>query len=146
MSRKLPLQHSVETEISLPAKGDGVNVAFDETVHCVAAEPRETIIRASVTENGQMIAYETAVLGRFRHGYRILQLRGPLGTRIELCYLLIQVTFGEELNKWATPRQVRQLTPKRWAARTPFTQFGSVGFSHYITTTHDFPPCHSYAR
>ena len=60
----------------------------------------------SVTDGGQEVAYETAVLGRLRHGYRVIQLRSLQGTRIELCYLLVRVSFGEELNLWPTSRQV----------------------------------------
>ena len=76
-------------------------MAAGETVHCVAAEPHATFLRVSVTERrdragvsnllgegwrdaGQEVAYTIAVLGRLRRGYRVLQLRGLLGTRIEL--------------------------------------------------------------
>ena len=109
MSKSLPLPASVETESAIPAvKGNGMNAAFDQTVHCIAAEPDATLFRVSVSDgSGQEVAYETAVLGRLRRGYRILQLRSPLGTRIELCYLFVKISFGSVPNLWATPRQVR---------------------------------------
>ena len=109
MSKSLPLPASVETESAIPAvKGNGMNAAFDQTVHCIAAEPDATLFRVSVSDgSGQEVAYETAVLGRLRRGYRILQLRSPLGTRIELCYLFVKISFGSEPNEWANPRQVR---------------------------------------
>ena len=83
-----------------------MNPTFGKQVHCVAAEPHATFLRVSVKDGGQEVAYETAVLGRLRGGYRVFQLRGPLGTRIELCYLFVRVTFGTEPNRWGTPRQV----------------------------------------
>ena len=119
MSKSLPLPASVETESAIPAvKGNGMNAAFDQTVHCIAAEPDATLFRVSVSDgSGQEVAYEKAVLGRLRRGYRILQLRGPLGTRIGLCCLFVKISFGSEPNEWANPRQVRshlaQLTELR---------------------------------
>ena len=83
-----------------------MNAPFAETVHCVAAEPHATFLRISVADSGQEVAYETAVLGRLRPGYRVLQMRGLLGTRIELCYLFVRISFGSEPNLWPTPRQV----------------------------------------
>ena len=58
-------------------------------------------------DNEQEVAYETAVLGRLRRGYRVFQLRCELGTRIEQCYLLVKISFGSEPNQWPTPRQVQ---------------------------------------
>ena len=81
--------------------------ADDAIVHCVAAEPETTIVRVSVTDHGQEVAYETAILSRLRNGYRVLQLRGLLGTRIELCLLLIRVTVGSHRNLWNSSRQMR---------------------------------------
>ena len=109
MSKSLPLPASVETESAIPAvKGNGMNAAFDQTVHCIAAEPDATLFRVSVSDgSGQEVAYEKAVLGRLRRGYRILQLRSPLGTRIELCYLFVKISFGSEPNLWATPWHIR---------------------------------------
>jgi len=112
ISKTLPLPQSVETETVIPeVAGNGMNAAYGESVHqnihCVAAEPHATIVRVSVTDGGQEVAYETAVLGRLRGGYRVLQMRSVLGTRIELCYLFIKISFGSEPNLWATPRQLR---------------------------------------
>ena len=109
VSDLLPLPQRVETEYATSAvEGNGMNAPFDQTVHCVAAEPSATFLRVSVLDsNRQVVAYETAVLGRLRRGYRILQLRSALGTRIELCHLLVKISFGRVPNLWATPRQVR---------------------------------------
>mmetsp|Transcript_70930 Transcript_70930/g.194498 ORF Transcript_70930/g.194498 Transcript_70930/m.194498 type:complete len:283 (-) Transcript_70930:28-876(-) len=89
------------------AKGNGLNVNINEVLHFVAAEPHATFVRVSVIEGKQELAYESAVLGRLRGGYRIFQLRSCFGTRIELCYLFAKISFGTEINKWATTRQLR---------------------------------------
>jgi hypothetical protein len=60
-----------------------------------------------VNDRGQEVAFETIVLGRLRGGYRVVQLRGPLGTSIELCYLFVQIRFAKELNVFQSPRQVQ---------------------------------------
>ena len=70
-------------------------------VHCLAAEPHETFLRVAVEdEDDDEVAFETAVLGRLRPGYRVLQLRSRLGTRIELCYLFVRISRGEEDHQW----------------------------------------------
>eukprot|EP00966_Prymnesium_polylepis_P128611 2974764-Prymnesium_polylepis.1 len=61
----------VEASISVPAvNGTGMNAAFDKTVHCIAAEPCATIVRVAVTDDGKEVAFETAILGQLRNGYR----------------------------------------------------------------------------
>ena len=108
MGSTLPLPQTPETELTTPAvESNGMNAAFGETIHCVAAEPHATFLRVSVIDGGQDVAYETAVLGRLRPGYRVFQLRGMLGTRIELCYLFVRISFGSEPNLWPTARQLR---------------------------------------
>ena len=108
MSDSLPLPQNIETElVTPPVESNGLNAFFGKEVHCIAAEPHATFLRVAILDNGQEVAYETAVLGRLRRGYRILQLRCPLGTRIELCHLFVRISFGSENNEWATPRQVR---------------------------------------
>jgi len=108
VSGHLPMPTNVETEIIVRAKGDdGINAPFGAKVHCVAAEPHATFIRVGVTDGDHEVAYEVAVLGRLRGGYRVLRLRHALGTRIELAYLLVRVCFGSELNIWLTVRQMR---------------------------------------
>jgi len=82
-----------------------MNAVFGTEVHCVAAEPRATFVRVGVTEGKQEVAYAVSVLGRLRGGYRVLQLRSVLGTRIELAYLFVRISFGAVRNRWATPRQ-----------------------------------------
>ena len=39
-------------------------------MHCLAAEPRETLLRVGVWDHGTLVAYETLVLGALRAGYR----------------------------------------------------------------------------
>jgi hypothetical protein len=87
-----------------------MNVDFGDnlTVHCVAAEPYATLLRVACNDLGQEVAFETIVLGKLQHGYRVLQMRSMLGTRIELCYLFVHVNIGSpQQNRWPTPRQVR---------------------------------------
>ena len=104
----LPLQEPTATETSTAAvvEGNGMNAALRDTIHCVAGEPDATFLRVTVTDNGRDIAFESAVLGRLRRGYRVFQLRGPLGTRIELCYLFARISVGSETNLWPSSRQV----------------------------------------
>ena len=78
---------------------------YKRTVHCAAAEPLATFLRVMVVEDGQELAYTTAVLGRLRRGYRVFQLRSMLGTRIELAYILVRITFDSEPNLWISARQ-----------------------------------------
>ena len=64
---------------------NGLNVHFNQKMHCLASEPHSTLLRIVVNDDGDKVAYETAVLGRLRPGYRVFRLRSMLGTRIELC-------------------------------------------------------------
>ena len=97
----------METDICLPEGDNGMNVSFGKAVHCVAGEPNGTFVRVGIVDRGQEVAYETFVAGQLRHGYRIFQLRGALGTRIELCHLLVRISFGTETNRWPSEREVR---------------------------------------
>jgi hypothetical protein len=107
----LPLPEITETEISVSPEDNGMNAAYGgDTIHCCAAEPHATFLRVGVVEAGLEIAYEIAVLGRLHHGYRILRLRNLLGTRIELCYLFVKITFASDPNLWASPRQVVEIS------------------------------------
>ena len=86
---------------------NGLNPAFADSsrdVHCLAAEPNYTLLRISVADDGQEVAYETAVLGTLRTGIRCFELRSAkYGTRIELCTLLVEVlSIGEEPYEAAT--------------------------------------------
>jgi len=80
------------------SSGDGLNSAFGQTVQFIVAEPNTTFLRFSVTDSGHEVAYQVYVLSRLRSGYRAVQLRGPLGTRIELCYLFIRLKFEDTPN------------------------------------------------
>jgi len=108
VSKVLPLPQNVDVEASTSTvDGNGMNAAFCEQVHLTAAEPHATFVRVAVIDAGLEVAYETAVLGRLRHGYRVFMLRSPLGTRIELCSIFVKISFGILPQLWATPRQVR---------------------------------------
>jgi len=108
VSKTLPLpQRNEQTELVLPSHDNGLYAPFDETIHCVAAEPHATFLRVSVSDRGQSVGFETVVLGRLRCGYRVFQLRSASGTRIELCFLFVHISFGSEQNLWVPPRQVQ---------------------------------------
>jgi hypothetical protein len=80
----------IRSEVSIAPKANGgMSAAIGATVHCVAVEPHATFVRVSIQDNGQEVAYETAVLGRLRFGYRVFLLRSSFGTRIELAYLFV---------------------------------------------------------
>ena len=86
----LPLNDTIRTKHStVSASSNGLNPQFDHTMHCLAAEPGQTFLRVAVVDHGREVAYETAVVGRLRSGYRVFQLRDHLGTRIDLCYLFV---------------------------------------------------------
>jgi len=121
VSETLPLPQNVGTQVQTVAvESNGLNAVYRQRIHCIAAEPDAAFVHVSVTDGDREVAFETAVLGRLRHGYRVLQLRGMLGTRIELCYLFVKVSFGTEHNFWATPRQ--QETQLREQERQLFGQ------------------------
>jgi len=111
ISDTLPLRSRAETEIAtVAADQNGLQANVGQQIHCVAAEPHTTFLHVSVSNGGQAeVAYEIVVLGRLRHGYRVLSLRNLLGTRIELAYLLIRVNFGTEQNLWSTSRHLRMI-------------------------------------
>jgi hypothetical protein len=75
ISQSLPLPAIVETDLTLAPKDSGMCAAFDTTIYCVAAEPHATFFRVGVAYGRHEVAYESAVLGRLRSGYRVLQLR-----------------------------------------------------------------------
>ena len=95
----------------------GFNACFaDELpVHCLAAEPRETLLRVGVWDHGTLVAYDTLVLGALRAGHRCIQLRSRLGTRLELCHLLVHVALGEEVNTGASSVELREELQKEKA-------------------------------
>jgi len=106
ISNTLPLPAIGETRVAISPRDNGMNATFGgEEVHCVAAEPNAVFLRLGVMDGRQEVACDTVVLGRLRPGYRTLQLRSSLGTRIELAYLLVHVSFSRETHIWATPKQ-----------------------------------------
>jgi len=111
VSTVLPLPRTMQTQTTTRAvKANGMNAPIGTTVYCVAAEPHATFVRIAVSDGRRgEVAYETAVLGRLRSGYRVLQLRSLLGTRIECCFLFVNVSLVAEPNSWITPRHARML-------------------------------------
>ena len=108
VSRTLPVR-KIETELATrTVHKEGMNAVFGETVHCLAAEPHAVFFRVGVIDDwdDKEVAYEATLLGRLRRGYRIIQLRGTHGTRIELCYLFVHIACSRQKNLWPTARQV----------------------------------------
>jgi len=108
--KPIPPQSSPTELVVRSVKGSGLNAALGVTAHCIATEPDATFVRVSVVEGEHEVAYDVAVLGRLRCGYRIFMLRSLLGTRIELAYLFVHISVGTEANHFATPRQLRITT------------------------------------
>ena len=108
ISGKLPAPLSAEAEFNVPGvKDNGMNATFGVTAHCIAAEPHATVLRVGVAD-GNEVAFEVLVLARARPGYRVLQLRSALGTRIEICYLFVRINIdNSQPNMWATARELR---------------------------------------
>ena len=116
VSDVLPLPQNVTSELVLQPEievSSGLNAAFNKRAHCVAAEPQHTFLRFDVIDCGREVAFETAVLGRLQRGYRVFQMRGAHGTRIELCFVFVHISFGQEPHLWASPRQVRLQAKQR---------------------------------
>ena len=93
----MPFNESTEIELTLPSSDNGMNAEIGKVVYCMAAEPHATFLRVAVVDERQgEVAYETCILGRLRGGYRTLKLRSMLGTRIELAYVFVNISFGVE--------------------------------------------------
>jgi len=116
VSKTLPLpQTGLDNELQLAHQDSGLNAKVGELIHCVAAEPCGTFVRIMITDHvdGQEVAYESAVLGRLRCGYRIFQMRSMLGTRIELACLFVRITLGYEEQLFGNQRQLRIQSTKQ---------------------------------
>jgi len=110
-----PDKFQVDTKFrTRPVDGNGLVAEFGEVAHCLAAEPWQTILRVVVLDGEHEAAYETAVLGALRPGYRCFQLRNmKTGTRISLCSLLVYIEFGEAQNLWAKEDVLRELLERQ---------------------------------
>ena len=107
VSRTMPADDGANKQASTEqVDGNGFNARFDQTFHCLAAEPRETILRIAVWDHSEVVAYETLVLGTLRQGWRSLQLRDRHGTKIELCFLALQIELGTEPHVYASRREL----------------------------------------
>eukprot|EP00965_Chrysotila_dentata_P019681 652973-Pleurochrysis_carterae.AAC.3 len=108
VSLELPPRHVTPKCSTTNLCSNGFNARIAETVYCLAAEPNETLMRVVVTDAGREVAYETAVLGAVKGGYRCFHLRSRLGTRIENCYLFAYISLGNEPNLWASSAEMRR--------------------------------------
>ena len=87
--------------------GNGLNPVFGEQLHCIASEAAHTVLRLSVLEREHEVAYETMLLGCLRPGYRSVEMRSRLGTKIEICRLLVHLEIRqlhrESAERFGTP-------------------------------------------
>ena len=99
VTKILPLPLAPAVEVAVAASDhSGLNVQFNgANIHCIAAEPDTTFVHFCVVDDTQEVAFETAVLGRLRPGYRAIRLRSVLGTRIELACVLVRIRFDVEM-------------------------------------------------
>jgi|EP00966_Prymnesium_polylepis_P336041 hypothetical protein len=147
---------NVEVEGSTKAiQSNGMNAKFGEKVYCAAALPHTTFLRLSVSDAGQEVAYNVMVLGRLRRGYHVFQvpaletqslgfcacppigtafiwwqMRNLRGTRIELAYIFVKISFSTMPNLWQTPREVRPCVAEAG---------GVLCFAHLDSLPHDCP-------
>eukprot|EP00965_Chrysotila_dentata_P016027 530638-Pleurochrysis_carterae.AAC.1 len=72
VSFSLPPSVGTTRQLIRSATSNGRDATFTQKVHCVAAEPKETVLRLTVIDEdfGREAAYETVVLGVLREGYR----------------------------------------------------------------------------
>ena len=85
---------STRSQQTPPAAHGGLCARFQHQFICLASHPMQTLLRVLIRDQGQDVAYETAVLGALRSGYRSFQLRRcGTGTRISLCSLLLHIQF-----------------------------------------------------
>jgi len=129
VSSELPLRSDLDVgqlqteHHTTSVQSNGLNPHFGgQAIHCVAAEPQQTFVRVSIIDNAggsaKEVAYETAVLGRLRRGYRVFRLRSALGSRIELCCLLVKISFGTEACEWTRPSEQRIRSKRQHDALT----------------------------
>ena len=85
----------------------GLAAHFEQRIHCLAAEPKQTVLRIGVLDGELEVAHATVLLGALRSGYRSIQLRSRQGTLIELCHLLVHVAEGTEPNLWSSADELR---------------------------------------
>jgi len=109
VSPTLPAPRNATSQLSTdPMHGNGLAAHFEQKVHCLAAEPMQTILRIAVMDGDHEVANATAVLGVMRPGYRSIQLRSRQGTLIELCHLLVHIELGSESNAWTSTEELRK--------------------------------------
>ena len=119
---QMPPHGSLPTRVhTAGVGGDGLHPHFDLTVHCLAAEPKETILRIGVQDltysssvqeetdaraahHSQDVAYEAAVLDGLRPGYRSLPLRSRSGCPVDMCCIYLHIAISEvEVPDLASP-------------------------------------------
>jgi len=98
LSHSLPVDQDGTAALSWTTdvvSGSGLHAVFNETVHCLSTMAAYTILRISVIDREVEVAYETVMLGALRRGHRCIELRSRLGTKIELCTLLVHLEIEE---------------------------------------------------
>ena len=126
VSRTLPPPEGEATMSATTASvaGNGLHAAYNETVHCLATETAHTILRVSVLDREQEVAFETVLLGVLKQGYRCIELRSRLGTKIEICTLLVHLSISElDLDPRSFGRPLSEVT----LADVPNAQGGGGG-------------------
>ena len=84
MCNELPPPADAPMQLCTPTvSSNGLNVHFNQKMHCLASEPHSTLLRIVVNDDGDKVAYETAVLGRLRHETALIGLaaRAPVASR-----------------------------------------------------------------
>ena len=113
VSTELPPPNGPEMRVATQAvQRNGLNPRYSYRVHCVAAEPMETILRLVVIDDEKEVAYETIVLGALRRGWRAVPMRAMRGCRIDFCCVLIHVTEGTVPASALKPPEDRMLGKK----------------------------------
>lgn len=70
----------------------------------------------AVWDKDKEVAYETAVLGTLRPGYRCFRLRSSrFGTRIEMCTMFVHISIGSEPHMWAKTDDLRHFVLQQQA-------------------------------
>jgi len=119
VATSLPPAEVTLRHVTHTVERNGLNPRFNATVHCLAAEPMETVLRVAVIDGDKEVAYETVMLGTLRHGWRALTLRDMKATRIDFCVVLVNVAIGTNPPDILLPPDLQrdELVPKEGVER-----------------------------
>jgi len=97
VTTRLPAEEARTRYATSVAYRNGYNACYGDVVHCLAAEPAETVLRLLVEVDGEPVAYEAATLSLLRPGYRVAQLRScATGTAIDGCVVAVHICHAHE--------------------------------------------------